>query len=56
VPANRAIYLGKLKRFSGAAAFDVPPGTDLSKFTHVVLWCKKYSVPMGAAALAAGTG
>jgi hypothetical protein len=25
-------------------------------FTHVVLWCKKYSVPMGVAALAARDG
>jgi RNA polymerase sigma-70 factor (ECF subfamily) len=31
-------------------------GTDLSKFTHVVLWCKKYSVPMGTASLAARDG
>jgi hypothetical protein len=54
VPASGAFYLGKLKQFSGAATFDIPPGTDLAQFTHVVLWCKKYSVPMGTAALAAG--
>jgi Electron transfer DM13 len=56
VPPKGAVYLGKLTRFSGAATFDVPPGTDLSTFTHVVLWCKKCSVPMGTASLAAGDG
>lgn len=46
--------LGKVKRFSGAQTFDIPAGTDLSAATHVVLWCKKYNVLMGTAALATG--
>ncbi len=54
VPAKGALFLGKLTRFDGAQSFDVPAGTDLGAFTHVVLWCKKYSVAMGTAPLAAG--
>ncbi len=54
VPATGALYLGKLSRFDGAQTFDVPAGTNLGSFTHVVLWCKKYSVAMGTAPLAAG--
>lgn len=46
--------LGKVKHFSGAQTFDVPAGVDLSTFTHVVLWCKKFDVLMGTAELAAG--
>lgn len=56
VPAKGALFLGKLKHFDGAQAFEVPAGTDLGGFTHVVIWCKKYSVPMGTATLAAGSG
>jgi len=54
VPAKGALYLGKLSRFDGAQAFPVPAGTDLGAYTHVVLWCKKYSVAMGIASLAGG--
>lgn len=45
------LYLGKLKRFSGAADYAIPANADLSSYTHLVLWCKKYSVAMGAAPL-----
>jgi hypothetical protein len=54
VPAKGALFLGKLTRFDGAQSFDVPAGTDLGGYTHVVLWCRKYSVAMGTASLAAG--
>jgi pentapeptide MXKDX repeat protein len=54
VPAKGSLFLGKLTRFEGAQTFDVPAGTDLGKYTHVVLWCRKYSVAMGTAPLAAG--
>ncbi|HEU5169679.1 MAG TPA: DM13 domain-containing protein [Gemmatimonadales bacterium] len=52
VPAQGAVFLGRLRRFDGAQAFDLPAGTDLGGFSHVVLWCKKYSVAMGTAPLA----
>lgn len=51
VPAKGSLFLGKLTRVTGPQAFDLPAGTDLAAFTHVVLWCKKYSVPMGVASL-----
>jgi hypothetical protein len=54
VPGDGALFLGKLKRFSGAQEFEVPAGTDLAAYSHVVLWCRKYSVAMGVAALDAG--
>jgi electron transfer DM13 len=54
VPAQGALYLGRLTRFSGEQSFAVPDGTDLGDYSYVVLWCKKYSVPMGTAALGGG--
>jgi hypothetical protein len=54
VPAEGALYLGKLTRFSGEQSFAVPDGTDLGGYSYLVLWCKKYSVPMGTAALRGG--
>ncbi len=47
-----SVNLGKLKKFSGAQTFDVPAGTELSGFSHLVLWCKKYDVNMATASLA----
>jgi hypothetical protein len=41
VPAKGALFLGKLKRFEGTQWFDLPPGIDLSRFSHVVLWSRK---------------
>ncbi len=45
------LYLGKLKGFSGAADYAVPANADLASYTHLVLWCKKYSVAMATAPL-----
>ncbi len=45
------LYLGKLKRFSGASDYAIPANADLAAYTHLVLWCKKYSVAMGTAPL-----
>ena len=46
------LYLGKLEKFKGQQEYDVPAGADLAAYQHLVLWCKKYSVAMGIAALA----
>jgi len=46
------LRLGKLKKFSGEQTLAIPSGTDLSGYSHVVLWCKKYDATMGAAPLA----
>jgi len=53
-PSAGAVFLGKLSKFSGAQVFDVPAGTDLKAFTHVVLWSKKDNVAFGTASLAVG--
>ena len=48
------MFLGKLSKFSGGQVFDVPAGTDLKAFTHVVLWSKKDNAAFGTASLAVG--
>jgi hypothetical protein len=48
--------VAKLTRFSGEQVFDLPAGADPGRYTHVVLWCKKYRVRMGEAALAIAPG
>lgn len=52
-----SLTIARLARFSGEQSFELPANIDLGKYSHVVLWCKKYSVSMGQAKLeAAGTG
>lgn len=46
------VELGRLKGNIGDQNYDVPPGTDLSRFRSVVIWCKRFSVPFAAAPLA----
>ncbi|MGH7526982.1 MAG: DM13 domain-containing protein [Gemmatimonadales bacterium] len=54
--ADGDLYLGKLKRFSGASDYAIPAKADLASYTHLVLWCKKYSVAMGTGPLPARAG
>jgi pentapeptide MXKDX repeat protein len=54
--APSGLSLGKLKQFSGEQVWAIPAGTDLSTYSHVVLWCKKYNAIMGTAPLAQGDG
>ena len=54
--APSGLSLGKLKKFSGEQVLAIPAGTDLSTYSHVVLWCKKYNAVMGTAPLASGDG
>ena len=49
---SQSLVVGKLTRFSGEQTHDLPAGAELGRYTHVVLWCKKYDVRMGEAALA----
>jgi hypothetical protein len=51
-----SLVVAKLTRFSGEQVFDLPAGADPGRYTHVVLWCKKYRVKMGEAALAIAPG
>ncbi|MBO1266988.1 DM13 domain-containing protein [Arthrobacter cavernae] len=43
--------LGLIKATHGNQNYAVPPGTDLSGLTTVVLWCDRFSVAFGSAAL-----
>ena len=47
------VELGKLKGNKGNQVYDVPAGTDLDSLRSVTIWCKRFSVSFGAAALVA---
>ncbi len=51
-PDAKSVYIAKLKSIKGSQAYEIPAGADLSGFTRVLLWCKKYSVLIGSADLA----
>jgi hypothetical protein len=40
-PDQGALWLGKLQRATGAQAYDLPKGKDLSKFAKLLVWSKK---------------
>jgi hypothetical protein len=52
--ASDFVDLGKLKANNGNQNYDIPEGTDLSKYSTVVVWCKQFSVLFGSAELPAG--
>lgn len=43
--------LGKLEYNDGLQAYVVPASVDVSKHNEVYIWCRKFSVPLGIAAL-----
>jgi hypothetical protein len=45
------VELGKLKANQGNQNYEIPDETDLKKFTSVSVWCKRFRVSFGAAAL-----
>lgn len=45
------IELGKLKGNIGSQNYDVPSGVDLARYGTAVIWCKRFSVPFGAASV-----
>jgi hypothetical protein len=45
------VELGRLKGNRGDQAYPIPPGTDLERLESVTVWCKRFSVSFGAAAL-----
>jgi hypothetical protein len=47
------LNLGPLKSKRGSASFALPAGTDLAKYSRVLVWCRKYNVTLGEADLAA---
>lgn len=46
------IDLGPLSSFSGDQSLPIPPGTDLSKYNTVTIWCDEANTTFGAATLA----
>lgn len=47
------VSLGRLKGNLGNQNYDLPPGTDLSRYRSVVIWCDRFNSAFGAADLAA---
>jgi hypothetical protein len=45
------LELGRLKGNKGDQAYEIPAGTDLERLDSVTIWCKRFSVSFGAAAL-----
>ncbi len=50
--ADDALELGRLKATDGAFNYEVPPGTDVSRFESVIVWCKPFAVLFATAPLA----
>ena len=50
---GRYVDLGDLKGNRGDQNYPVPPGTDLVGLTSVTVWCARFHVSFGAAALTA---
>lgn len=50
--ASDFIDLGRLKGNIGNQNYDIPQGTDLTKYNTVLIWCKQFSVLFGSAKLA----
>lgn len=45
-------YLAPLKGNQGTQSYELPAGVDLARLDNVVIWCERFSVPFGTAALA----
>jgi hypothetical protein len=48
---GRWVELGRLKGNKGSQVYEIPAGTDLESLRSVTIWCKRFSVSFGAAAL-----
>lgn len=49
--ASEFISLGKLKANNGNQNYEIPEGTDLDKYSKVLVWCQMFSVLFGSAEL-----
>jgi len=45
------VELGRLKGNIGSQNYEIPAGTDLSRYRNAVVWCKRFSVGFGVATL-----
>ena len=48
------VELGRLKGNKGDQNYAIPSGVDVAKYARAVIWCKRFSVPFGVAALQPG--
>lgn len=46
------VDLGALKGNAGTQLYEIPAGVDTERYTTVLVWCRAFSVPFGAAELA----
>jgi Electron transfer DM13 len=53
--ASDFVNIGKLKANNGNQNYDIPAGTDLSKYDTVLIWCRPFSVLFGSAELGSTT-
>jgi hypothetical protein len=53
-PDAGAVYVAKLKRPKGSQSYTIPKGTDLSKYTKLLVWSKKSKSLLASADLSAG--
>jgi hypothetical protein len=53
--ASDIVNVGKLKANNGNQNYDIPEGTDLSKYSTVLIWCRPFSVLFGSAELNSAT-
>ena len=51
-PDARSVYVAKLKSATGSQSYDIPKGTDLSRYTKVLVWSKKSNALIASADLA----
>jgi len=49
--AEGGLNLGELRATDGSFNYDVPPGTDLSAYQSVVIWCEQFAVLFATATL-----
>jgi hypothetical protein len=49
--ASDFIDLGRLKANNGNQNYDIPSGTNLTKYNMALIWCKDFSVLFGNAQL-----
>jgi len=47
-----ALLLGDLKGTDGAFNYDVPAGTDVSRFNSAIVWCRQFAVLFATATFA----
>ena len=53
--ASDFVNIGKLKANNGNQNYDIPAGTDLTKYDTVLIWCRPFSVLFGSAELGSVT-